>query len=634
MENLYTELMWLPLPPENVGKRIRALDVEADDFAREVAVLASFRLDQNQLTKLGKALGGAIRSGRPLKSLTGFRLALLSNGTMDLISPVLVASAARHRVALDVIMPSYGQVAQEVLSPDSAINTASPDAVLFAIDYRALPIQASPGDADAAERTASAALAYLETLRDGVKRNAQALCIFQTFAPPPEALFGHIDRALPGTLASILASVNARLARRCLERGDVLFDVAALAQTVGTANWHDPQMWNVGKLPFAHAMAPLYSEHVARLLGAIRGKSRKALILDLDNTVWGGVIGDDGLDGIRIAQGDAVGEAHLSVQRLALDLRKRGVVLAVCSKNTDEVARTPFDSHPEMLLKLSDIAVFQANWDDKATNIKSIAQQLGLGIDAMVFLDDNPAERGLVRALLPEVAVPELPDDAAYYARTLSAAGYFETISFGTEDLKRADYYQDNAKRAELLRGVEGVDAYIASLKMTISFQTFDAIGRSRIVQLINKSNQFNLTTRRYTEPEVELVETDPLAFGVQVRLSDIFGDNGMISVVICRPAGDRDWDIDTWLMSCRVLGRQVETAVLGALVREAKKRSIATIVGRYIPTGKNALVIDHYKKLGFTKVDEQPNGETRWSLDVAGANVEEVSMTIVSSFA
>ena len=278
-------------------------------------------------------------------------------------------------------------------------------------------------------------------------------------------------------------------------------------------------------------------------------------------------------------------------------------MLAVSSKNTDEVAREPFEQHPEMLLKLDHIAVFQANWNDKATNIQAIAEELSLGLDAMVFLDDNPAERGLVRKLLPQVAVPELPEEAAYYARTLAAAGYFEAVAFATEDLKRADFYQDNAKRADLQKQVGGVDAYLASLSMTITFQPFDATGRARIVQLINKSNQYNLTTRRYTDPEVAAAENDPDVFTLQVRLADIFGDNGMISVVICRPGEAGVWDIDTWLMSCRVLGRKVEHMVLREILEHARAAGVHKLRGAYRPTDRNNLVIDHYAKLGFTKV-------------------------------
>jgi len=316
---------------------------------------------------------------------------------------------------------------------------------------------------------------------------------------------------------------------------------------------------------------------------------------------------------------------------LALDLRQRGIVLAVCSKNTDEVAREPFEKHPEMLLKLEHIAVFQANWNDKATNLQAIAEELSLGLDSLVFLDDNPVERGLVRKLLPQVAVPELPEDPAWYARTLAAGGYFEAVSFASEDLKRAGYYQDNARRANLQKQAGGVDAYLASLEMTITFQPFDATGRARIVQLINKSNQYNLTTRRYTDPEVAEAENDPAVFTLQVRLADIFGDNGMISVVICRPGAAGVWEIDTWLMSCRVLGRMVEHMVLREILEHARAAGIRTLAGVYKPTDRNKLVIDHYSKLGFTKVAEEESGLTRWELAVDPADPARAPMKVVS---
>jgi FkbH-like protein len=486
-------------------------------------------------------------------------------------------------------------------------------------------------DAAASSATVQDAIGFLQMLRDGIRNNSNAVCIFQTFARPVEALFGSLDLALSGTLRSVVYDINRTLAQLVFDSGDTLFDVASLAETVGLADWHDTQQWNMAKLPFSDAFIPLYADHVARTIAAIRGKSRKALILDLDNTIWGGVIGDDGLEGIKVAQGDATGEAHLAVQRLALDLRERGIVLAVSSKNTDEVARAPFEQHPEMLLKLEHIAVFQANWNDKATNIQAIAEQLSLGLDALVFLDDSPVERGMVRHLLPQVAVPELPDDAAYYARALAAGGYFEAVAFANEDLKRAGFYRDNAKRANLQKQVGGVDQYLASLDMMITFQPFDATGRARIVQLINKSNQYNLTTRRYTEPEVMALETDLEVFTLQVRLADIFGDNGMISVVICRPAGTGVWNIDTWLMSCRVLGRKVEHMVLRELFKHARAASVHTLIGVYRPTDRNKLVVDHYAKLGFTNIGEEESGLTRWTVRVTEEAVCDVPMKIVS---
>lgn len=631
MISLYSELQWLPRAPQDFSARLKSLGNSAGPIGHELQALASHALDLNQLTKLAKVIARARSEGTFLDPLTPFRLAILSNSTIDLIVPALVTSAARRGIALEVIQPSYDQVAQEAFTPDSKVNSSKPDAVLMALDYRALPLKLSIGDPEASSATVQGVMGYLQALRNGIKSNSNAVCIFQTFAPPAELLFGSLDRALPGTMGSLIGAINRELTEFVLGSGDVLLDVAGLAETVGVANWHDPQLWNMGKFSFSDELIPLYADHVGRTVAAIRGKSGKVLVLDLDNTVWGGVIGDDGLEGIKVAQGDAIGEAHLAVQRLALDLRQRGIVLAVSSKNTDEIARAPFEKHPEMLLKLEHIAVFQANWNDKATNIQAIAEELSLGLDSMVFLDDNPVERGLIRQLLPQVAVPELPDDPAFYARTLAAGGYFEAVAFATEDLKRAGFYQDNAKRASLQKQVGGVDAYLASLDMTITFQPFDATGRARIVQLINKSNQYNLTTRRYTDPEVAEAEIDPEVFTLQVRLADIFGDNGMISVAICRPGGDGVWEIDTWLMSCRVLGRRVEHMILGKILECARASGISKLVGTYRPTDRNKLVVDHYARLGFTKVAEDTSGMTRWELLVEGAMPEGAPMRVLS---
>jgi FkbH-like protein len=629
MNRLYTDLQWLPRPPRDFAARVKALTTAQGPIVRELLELAGSALDLNQLTKLGNAI--AALDQKLLDPLLPFRLAILSNSTVDVLVPALIACGARHGVALEVIKPSYDQVAQEALTPDSSVNTSKPDAVLFALDHRALPLKLSLADSEGALASVGGAVGYLKSLRDGIKAHWNPICIFQTIAPPPETLFGSLDRALPGTWRSLISHVNEALADDVLRSGDVILDVAGIAEAVGLAEWHDPRQWNMWKFAFSYGLIPLYGDHVARTVAAIRGKSRKALILDLDNTLWGGVIGDDGVEGIKISQGDATGEAHLAVQRLALDLRERGVVLAVSSKNTEEVARAPFEKHPEMLLNLEHFAVFQANWNDKATNIQAIADELSLGLDAMVFLDDNAVERGLVRRLLPQVAVPELPADAAYYARTLAAAGYFEAVTFAREDLERAGFYQDNAKRADLCKQIVGVDAYLESLDMTITFQPFDALGRARITQLINKSNQYNLTTRRYAATEVAALEGDPAFFTLQVRLSDRFGDNGMISVVICRPGGAFVWEIDTWLMSCRVLGRKVEHMVLREILVHARLAGIRTLTGAYRPTDRNKLVLDHYPKLGFTKFRGVDGGVTLWELPVQGTDPDKAPMKVVS---
>jgi FkbH-like protein len=282
-----------------------------------------------------------------------------------------------------------------------------------------------------------------------------------------------------------------------------------------------------------------------------------------------------------------------------------------------------------MLLKEDHLAVFQANWSDKASNITAIAEALALGLESFVFLDDNPAERNIVRQTLPQVAVPELPADAAYYARVLLASGYFEAITLSDEDRKRAGFYQDNARRVALQKNVADIDSYLLSLDMAMTVQPFDDLGRARIAQLISKSNQFNLTTRRYTEVEVAEAERDPDCLTLQIRLADTFGDNGMICVIICRRNGNA-FDIDTWLMSCRVLGRRVEEATLQEILFHARRHGIETLIGTYRPTERNSLVEKHYEKLGFALVEKKADGTTVWRLDVAATPEIALPMKIL----
>jgi FkbH-like protein len=616
---LYSELNWLPPAPADFSLQCRQLLAIPAEIGQRAQRLANHRLNENQLQRLAKALQRAREAGLSLLPLTPFRIGIISNSTSHFVGPALLASALRHGIALECIEADYGQAMQTALSADSLINQAGCDAVLIALDYRGLPLHETPGDALAAGETVAAALAHVDAIRLALHRHNKAVCILQTLAPPVESSFGSFDMLLPGTARSLIGELNRGIVQMVASSKDLLLDVAHIAQTVGLADWHDVTLWNLAKLPFASAFLPLYAEHVCRLIAALRGKSRKCLVLDLDNTVWGGVIGDDGLDGIVIGQGDPTGEAYLDVQRAALSLRARGVVLAVSSKNSDEVARHALREHPEMLLREEHIAVLQANWNDKATNIKAIAEELSLGLDSLVFLDDNPVERDLVRQMLPQVAVPELPADPASYARTLLAAGYFEAVAFSSEDKQRADFYRDNARRVALRQAAGDVDAYLQSLSMEMTLGPFDDTARGRLAQLINKSNQFNLTTRRYTEAEVAAVQRDQSAFTLQVRLADAFGDNGLISVLICRRQLD-DWNIDTWLMSCRVLGRKVELAVLQELITEARARRIRRLIGSYLPTERNKLVEDHYAKLGFTRRGAPHAGASMWELDVERA--------------
>lgn len=621
-------LFWLPQRPADFADRLKAAQAGDGALAHELKLLAGHALDINGLNRLAKALRKARADGRSLKPLGAFRLGLLSNSTTSLIAPALEATALRYGLAMEVVEAPFGQIVQEALDPQSLLATSDLDAILIAVDVHGLPLSGTPGDSERAEATLDGVLAQFDLIRQGLRANTKAALIWQTAPRLPETLFGSFDFRLTGTHRWLVDQLNRRLADS-LPDDELLVDVAGLAESVGLDAWHDPVMRNIGKLPFAQEFVPVYAEHVARVIGAVRGKSRKTLVLDLDNTLWGGIIGDDGLEGIVIGQGSGLGEAHLSVQRAALDLHGRGVVLAVSSKNEDAAARLPFREHDDMLLKEDHIAVFQANWIDKATNLATIADALTLGRDALVFLDDNPAERMQVRGVHPEIAVPELPADAALYARALNAGGYFEAVAFSDDDRKRSGFYKENAKRLQLQGSAGSLDAYHASLEMVATLQPFDAVGRARISQLINKSNQFNLTTRRYTEAQVGALEADPTRFTLQVRLADVFGDNGMISVIVADRGPDQ-WEIDTWLMSCRVLGRRVEEAVLAELVREARAAGASELIGRFIPSEKNMMVAKHYEKLGFEKIAETDEGETVWRLRLADLAEKTLPMTIV----
>ena len=399
-------------------------------------------------------------------------------------------------------------------------------------------------------------------------------------------------------------------------------DVLALDARValdGLYAWHNPELWHRAKQEVSPAAAPMYGELVMRLVAAQRGRSYKALVLDLDNTIWGGVVGDDGVEGLVLGQGSALGEAFADFQDYARELSRRGVILAACSKNDENNALEPFERHPEMVLKRSDLASFVANWRDKPANLRAIAEQLNIGLDALVFVDDNPFERDLVRHELPMVAVPEISDDPTSYARTLADAGYFEAVSITDEDRARSGQYQGNRQRDALKARATDLDSYLHGLEMRLLWRRFDRVGLGRTVQLINKTNQFNLTTRRYTEADVLDVMRDDHAFGVQLRLVDRFGDNGIIGIVIGRLRDDADLLIDTWLMSCRVLGRQVEPTTLNLVAVLAKAHGARRLVGEYIPTAKNGMVRDHYARLGFSSLGEGSSGATRHGLDLAG---------------
>ena len=613
-------LPWLLPVSKDLRDEMRLLGRGAGPVeAARLRALAGQALDLDQLTALdrllGKAAGRLEEGAAPLERL---RFALLADGSTEFLAPALRATGLRHGFLLEVYRPAYGQATAEAMDPESGLAAFRPQAGLVAGTPQGLRLTEATLDAEAAAAAVHIALETTRRQVAGIRAQGAAMVLVQTLPQAGLSWAGNLDRRIAGSPRGMIAAYNAGLAELAGEQGLILLDAEAMAAAVGAGIWFDAGLWHRAKVPMALDAIPLHAEHVCRLLAAARGRSAKCLVLDLDNTCWGGVIGDDGLDGIRLGQGSADGEAFLAVQAYALALKARGIVLAVCSKNDDAVARSPFLSHPDMMLRLEDITVFVADWSDKATNVARIAKTLNIGTDALVLLDDNPAERARVRQSYPEVRVPEVGDDPALYPAILSQAGYFETAALTADDARRAEQYRANALRLAQMEEIGDYDAYLASLEMRCEIRRFDATGRARIVQLINKSNQFNLTTRRYTETEVGRMETDPGVLALQVRLSDRFGDNGMVSVVVFRKGGT-DWICDTWLMSCRVLKRRVEDAVLNVVVEAARREGAARLVGEYIPSSKNAMVAGHFEALGFTADGATPGGGTRWALPLEG---------------
>jgi len=620
---------WLLAPGADFRATVRSFKTVDPDEAT-LRRLAATAMDVSQLGQLGRVVAAKRDAIAAATSFLPIRLGLVGSHTLDHIADALEATGLRHSILLSLEKAPYGLVTQAVLDPSIGFAAGSVDYVLLSLDPRALGLHLSELSEGGAESAVQAAIDQMILLRDGIRGRIGAACIFQTLVPSTDPLFGNFDRRVAGSSRAMIEEYNRRLDSILMD-GDLIVDVAYIAATVGLARWNDPREWHGAKFPFALEATPLYADHLCRTIAAARGKSRKALILDLDNTLWGGVIGDDGLEGIALGNGSGTGEAFTAIQQLALELRQRGVILAVCSKNEEANALLPFREHTEMLLKEGHIAAFVANWNDKAGNIRDIAATLNIGTDSLVFLDDNPVERALVRRELPEVAVPEAGEDPADYPGLVARAGYFEAVSFSDEDRKRADYYAANAERQRSSASVTNLADYLASLEMVMTAIPFDATGRARIAQLTNKSNQFNLTTRRYGEDDIQAFEADPSKYTLQVRLADKFGDNGMISVILFDKGGDT-WSCDTWLMSCRVLGRGVEHQVLAEVAAAAKAEGATTLTGHYLPTKKNGMVAEHFGKLGFTKIAEREDGASDWSLDLASYEAPDLPIAVERS--
>jgi FkbH-like protein len=403
---------------------------------------------------------------------------------------------------------------------------------------------------------------------------------------PANDSLGNFAAQTSSSRRSLLRLYNLELASAA-PTGVLLYDLEHFSALHGKERWADTRYWYHSKHAFPLDAYGKLAFHSARLLSALKGRARKCLVLDLDNTLWGGVIGDDGLAGIRLGNG-ADGEAFVHFQRWLCAMKDRGIILAVCSKNERDTAMEPFRSHPDCVLKLEDIAVFAANWTNKADNIREIAGTLNIGLDSLVFVDDNAVERDFVRTQLPDVAVPDLPQDPAGYIEAIERHHYFETTSLSAEDRNRGQLYSDNAKRAELRDSAGNITTYLRSLDMVCESGHADAFHLPRMAQLINKSNQFHLTGNRYSEAELKRLAGLPDHIVRYFKLRDRIGDNGLISVIVLLVCGC-ELQIDTWVMSCRVLGRTMEEFICNNIVDAARRANCSAVIGRYLPSGKTS---------------------------------------------
>jgi FkbH-like protein len=544
------------------------------------------------------------------------RIAVLGSSTMTLLLQVLRTLCLRDQIAVEIYEGPFGAIETEILDPASGLARFRPGIVFLFQNWRDLGLDAVVADE---ERWIERFIDTRKALWSRLKEQFQCHVIQAAFDFPAEEPYGYLAQALRGGRARVLERLNLRMGEESGDNVSIL-DTAAVQREVGTKRWEDENAWTRYRQHPSTDALPALAEDMLSHIRAVLGLTKKVLVTDLDDTLWGGVIGEDGVEGIAVGPGTPEGEAHLRLQRYLLDLKRRGILLAVCSKNNPEDARLPFLQHAQMALRLEDFAAFQANWEDKATNLRTIARDLSLGLDSFVFLDDSPMEREWVRWQLPEVTVVEVGNSPFHFVRELDRGRYFQMLTLSAEDVARADQYRLKTQRESLCAAAASLDEFLANLQLKASVEPVTPANLMRITQLVNKTNQFNLTTRRYNEAEVAAIAKDPRGWAGAFQLSDRMGNYGLIGVILCRPLADaRTWEVDTWLMSCRALGRQMEKFMFDRLVEGALQRGIVRIEGVYRATAKNGIVSDLYEKLGFRRVAGTGN-EMRYELELGHA--------------
>jgi len=543
------------------------------------------------------------------------RLAILGGPTTIQLRQLIEIFLIGEGIQAEIYESDYGLFRHEILTNGSGLDNFRPECIFIATGTRDVArYPALDMEEEAVSQLAAKEISDWGVLWEACHAKWNATIIQNNFEIMPWGVWGHYTARHPAARENYLDWLN-RLLVAAAPAHVILHDLRSLAAEAGSRSWFDARFYHEFKMPCAPECLVTYAHSVVSLLRALRGQSKKVFVLDLDNTLWGGEVGELGAGGIRLGQGSGEGEAFLAFQHYLKEIKERGVLLAVCSKNDLEKAREPFEKRADMILKLSDISCFMANWKNKPENIVEIAGQLNLKLGSLVMIDDRPAERAIVRRLLPEVAVPDLPEDPSGYIHAVALHRYMETVSFTQEDILRSRYYAENVRRRELQDRSSDIESFLASLKMRMSVQPVNELNVERATQLINKSNQFNLTTKRYTQAQIREIAASSDWHAVTFSLRDNLGDNGLISVLLVRTRNEA-LEIDTWVMSCRVVQRGIEQFVRNELVKLALAGACGRILGTYIPTPKNAMVKDLFPNLGFAAAG-QDGEQIHWVLRV-----------------
>ncbi len=544
------------------------------------------------------------------------KIAVFGGSTTANIVSILELFLLNYGIEPEFYESEYAQYFQDAMFPDETLLKFEPDIVFVHTSYR--NITNFPVMTDSSEEVDAKFNTECEKFRamwESIKEKFNCPIIQNNFEMPLYRLLGNRDAWDIHGRVNFITRLNDYFYSYARENESFYInDLNFISADYGLKEWSNPLFWNMYKYAMCFEGIPSFSFSVANIIKSIFGKNKKALALDLDNTLWGGVVGDDGVDGIEIGQETGVSQSYYEFQSYVKELKQLGIVLTVCSKNDHENAIAGLN-HPEGALKPDDFVIIKANWENKDRNIAETAAELNIGQDAIVFADDNPAERAIVSAQISGCAVPEM-DGVENYINTIDRSGFFEVTSFTADDLKRGDMYKKNVLRNQQMASFGDYGEYLKSLEMVGEIADFKPVYIARITQLTNKSNQFNVTTKRYTQTEMEEVFESDEYIRLYGKLIDKFGDNGVVSVVIGKKDG-KNLNMDLWLMSCRVLKRDMELAMLDKLVEKAKAQGIEKITGYYYPTAKNKMVKELYGSFGFDKVSEDEDGNSVWTLDI-----------------